>query len=110
MAFLLDAHDRELIAWQAVANAGISGSDAHGMRLEAVDIRFGSYYAPEVIEILSRQRKRLHSNENPHSYSPTRPDVMLHASFKPAIQWYVRSLRSSAIARASFHYPTPKPI
>lgn len=25
-AFLIDAHDREIIAWRAVANAGISGS------------------------------------------------------------------------------------
>ena len=53
MAFLLDAHDRELIVWQAVANAGIGGSDVHDMLLEAVNIRFGSYHAPEVIEILS---------------------------------------------------------
>ena len=34
-AFLIDAHDREIIAWRAVANAGISGSDVRDMLLEA---------------------------------------------------------------------------
>jgi transposase InsO family protein len=52
-AFLLDAHDREVIAWRAVANAGISGSDVRDMLLEAVEKRFGSYRAPEVVEVLS---------------------------------------------------------
>jgi putative transposase len=28
LAFIIDAHDREIIAWHAVANAGISGSIA----------------------------------------------------------------------------------
>jgi transposase InsO family protein len=52
-AFLLDAHDREVIAWRGVANAGISGSDVRDMLLEAVEKRFGSYHAPEVVEVLS---------------------------------------------------------
>jgi transposase InsO family protein len=52
-AFLIDAHDREIIAWRAVANAGISGSDVRDMLLEAVEKRFGTYRAPEVIEVLS---------------------------------------------------------
>ena len=42
-AFIIDAHDREIIAWRAVANAGISGSDVRGMMLEAVEKRFGGY-------------------------------------------------------------------
>ena len=52
-AFLIDAHDREIISWRAVANAGISGSDVCDMLLEAVEARFGEYRAPEVIEVLS---------------------------------------------------------
>ena len=40
-AFIIDAHDREIIAWRAVANAGISGSDVRDMMLEAVEKRFG---------------------------------------------------------------------
>ena len=52
-AFLIDAHDREIISWRAVANAGISGSDVRDMLLEAVEKRFGTHRAPEVIEVLS---------------------------------------------------------
>ncbi len=52
-AFLIDAHDREIISWRAVANAGICGSDVRDMLLEAVEKRFGTYRAPEVIEVLS---------------------------------------------------------
>jgi len=52
-AFLIDAHDREIISWRAVANAGISGSDVRDMMLEAVEKRFGTFRAPEVIEVLS---------------------------------------------------------
>lgn len=36
LAFIIDAFDREIIAWAAVANAGISGSDVRDMMLEAV--------------------------------------------------------------------------
>ena len=52
-AFLLDAHDREVIAWRAVANAGISGSDVRDMLLEDVKKRFDSYHAQETVEVLS---------------------------------------------------------
>ena len=44
-AFVIDAHDREIIAWRAVANAGIAGSDIRDMMLEAVEKRFGSLRA-----------------------------------------------------------------
>ncbi len=36
-AFAIDAHDREIIAWKAVANAGVSGSDVRDMMPEAVE-------------------------------------------------------------------------
>jgi putative transposase len=52
-AFVLDAHDREIIAWRATANAGISGSDIRDMMLEAVEARFGSLRAPNPVEWLS---------------------------------------------------------
>ena len=52
-AFIIDAHDREIIAWRAVVNAGISGSDIRNMMLEAVEARFGSYRAPHPVEMLS---------------------------------------------------------
>ena len=51
--FLIDAHDREIISWRAVVNAGISGSDVRDMLLEAVEQRFGTYQAPAPIELLT---------------------------------------------------------
>jgi putative transposase len=53
LAFIIDAFDREIIAWAAVANAGISGSDVRDMMLEAVEKRFGATRAPHAIEHLS---------------------------------------------------------
>ena len=52
-AFIIDAHDREIIAWRAVVNAGISGSDIRDIMLEAVERRFGGHRAPSVIEMLT---------------------------------------------------------
>ncbi len=40
LAFIIDAFDREIIAWTAVSGAGISGSDVRDMMLEAVEKRF----------------------------------------------------------------------
>lgn len=53
LAFLIDAHDREIISWRAVANAGISGSDVRDMMLEAVEQRFGTHRAPKQVEVLT---------------------------------------------------------
>ncbi len=51
--FIIDAHDREIISWRAVVNAGISGSDICDIMLEAVEARFGSYRTSHPIEMLS---------------------------------------------------------
>jgi len=53
VAFAIDAHDREIIAWTAVAGAGISGSMVRDMMLEAVEARFGSLRAPHGVEWLA---------------------------------------------------------
>jgi len=52
-AFIIDAHDREIISWRAVVKAGITGSDIRDIMLEAVERRFGGYRATSVIEMLS---------------------------------------------------------
>ncbi|WP_231580186.1 IS3 family transposase [Pseudorhodobacter wandonensis] len=52
-AFIIDAHDREIIDWCAVANAGISGSDVRDIMLAAVEARFGGHRAPHQVEMLS---------------------------------------------------------
>jgi putative transposase len=65
MAFIIDAFDREIIAWTAVSGAGISGSDVRDMMLEAVEKRFGSVRAPHPIEHLS-------DNGSPYTAKETR--------------------------------------
>ncbi|OHV78845.1 DDE-type integrase/transposase/recombinase, partial [Rhizobium sp. LCM 4573] len=65
LAFIIDAFDREIIAWAAVANAGISGSDVRDMMLEAVEKRFGVARAPHAIEHLS-------DNGSPYTARETR--------------------------------------
>ena len=52
-AFIINTHDREIIAWRAVVNAGISGSEIRDIMLEAVERRFGDHRVPSVIEMLS---------------------------------------------------------
>ena len=52
-AFIVDAHDREIIAWQAVAGAGISGSMVRDMMLEAVETRFAALRSPHLLEWLT---------------------------------------------------------
>jgi transposase InsO family protein len=52
-AFIIDACDREVIAWRAVANAGISGADVQDMLLEAVEAHFGGVRATQPVEVLS---------------------------------------------------------
>jgi transposase InsO family protein len=64
-AFVLDAHDREAIAWRAVVGAGISGSDIRDMMLEAVEKRFGAIRAPHRIDWLS-------DNGSPYTAAGTR--------------------------------------
>jgi putative transposase len=53
IVFVIDAHDREVLAWHAVAGAGISGSMVRDLMLEAVELRFGTTQAPHAIEWLS---------------------------------------------------------
>lgn len=65
MAFIIDAFDREIIAWTAVSGAGISGSDVRDMMLEAVERRFGSAPTPHPIEHLS-------DNGSPYTAKETR--------------------------------------
>lgn len=52
-AFIIDAHDREIISWCAVVNAGISGSDVRDMMLATVEARFGGHRAPHQVEMLT---------------------------------------------------------
>jgi transposase InsO family protein len=65
LAFIIDAFDREIIAWTAVSGAGVSGSEVRDMMLEAVERRFGAMRAPHPIEHLS-------DNGSPYTAKETR--------------------------------------
>lgn len=51
--FVIDACDREIIAWSAVANAGVSGEMVRDLMVAAVERRFGGTKTPHPIEWLS---------------------------------------------------------
>jgi putative transposase len=69
LAFIIDAHDREIIAWHAVAGAGISGSMVRDMMLEAVETRFAALQAPHALEWLT-------DNGSPYTAKATRDFAM----------------------------------
>ena len=68
-AFIIDAHDREIIAWHAIAGAGISGSMVRDMMLEAVETRFAALQAPHALEWLT-------DNGSPYTAKATRDFAM----------------------------------
>lgn len=53
IAFIIDAHDREIIAWHAVVGSGISGGMVRDMMLEPVERRFGALQSPAPLEWLT---------------------------------------------------------
>ena len=53
IAFIIDAHDREIIAWHAIVGSGISGGMVQDMMLEAVERRFGALQSPAPLEWLT---------------------------------------------------------
>ena len=90
-ASLIDAFDREIIAFVAVTGSGISGSDIRDMMLEAVEKRFGTTRAPHAIEHLS-------DNGSPYIARDTRGFAMalnLIPCFTP-----VRSPESNGMSEA----------
>jgi putative transposase len=91
LAFVIDAFDREIIAWTAVSGAGISGSDVRDMMLEAVENRFADLRAPHPIEHLS-------DNGSPYTAKDTR-DFATALNLMPCFT-PVRSPESNGMAEA----------
>jgi transposase InsO family protein len=91
LAFIIDAFDREIIAWTAVSGAGISGSDVRDMMLEAVEKRFADTRAPYPIEHLS-------DNGSPYTAKDTR-DFATALNLMPCFT-PVRSPESNGMAEA----------
>ena len=91
LAFIIDAFDREIIAWTAVSGAGNSGSDVRDMMLEAVEKRFADTRAPYPIEHLS-------DNGSPYTAKDTR-DFATALNLMPCFT-PVRSPESNGMAEA----------
>jgi transposase InsO family protein len=91
LAFIIDAFDREIISWAAVANAGISGPDIRDIMLEAVEKRFGTTRAPHAIE---------HLSDNGSAY--TARETRLFAQALNLIPWFtpVASPQSNGMSGA----------
>ena len=53
MLFVINACDREIIAWSAVADAGVSNEMMRDLMIAAVERRFGTARAPHRLEWLS---------------------------------------------------------
>ena len=53
VAFAIDTHDREVMAWVATAGAGISGEMVRDMMLECVERRFDAVRAPRPVQWLA---------------------------------------------------------
>ena len=82
------------MAWCAVANAGVSGSDVQDMMLEAVEARFGGIRAPHPVEMLS-------DNGSAYTARETRifaRQLGLKPCFTP-----VRSPQSNGVSEALVH-------
>ena len=91
IAFVIDAHDREIIAWRAVVGMGISGSQVRDLMLETVEKRFGTLRAPMPVEWLS-------DNGSPYTAKDTRDfatQLNLVSCFTP-----VASPESNGLAEA----------
>jgi putative transposase len=85
IVFVIDAHDREVLAWHAAAGTGISGSMVRDLMLEAVE--------------LSRQRQCLHRQRDARLRRCSRPGAVLHPGAEPGVERHCRSLRQNVQAR-----------
>ena len=99
LAFIIDAHDREIIAWHAVANAGISGSMVRDMMLEAVESRFAAIQAPHALEWLT-DNGSVYTAQETRAFATA---LNLVPCFTP-----IQSPESNGISEASSH-PQPLP-
>ena len=89
--FVLDACDREIIAWLALANAGISGEMVRDLMVAAVERRFASTKTPHPVEWLSDNGSAYIAADTAH----TATALGLHQLFTP-----VRSPQSNGMSEA----------
>lgn len=89
--FVIDACDREIIAWSAVAHAGVSGEMVRDLMVTAVERRFGEAKTPHPVEWLSDNGSAYIAKET----AQTATALGLRLAFTP-----VRSPESNGMAEA----------
>ena len=89
--FVIDACDREIIAWSAVAHAGVSGEMVRDLMIEAVERRFAGTRTPHPVEWLSDNGSAYIAKET----ATTATALGLKLAFTP-----VRSPESNGISEA----------
>ncbi|RWK28142.1 MAG: hypothetical protein E5X69_01710 [Mesorhizobium sp.] len=99
VAFIIDAHDRELIAWHAVGGSGISGSMIREIMLEAVESRFGALQAPTA-RMADGQWQCLHRQGDARLRHRAQSHCLLHAGPEPAVERHIRELRQNLQTRS----------
>ena len=105
VVFVIDAHDREIIAWHAVAGAGITGSMVRDLMLEAVESRFGAIQAPQPDRVALRQWQPLHRQGDHRLRRRPRPGALLHPGRQPGVERHRRGLRQNLQARLCSREP-----
>src|SRR5262245_27934652 len=93
IVFVIDAHDREVLAWHAVAGAGVSGSMVRDLMLEAVELRFATIQAPHAVEWLSDNGSPFTAKETLDSLPPS---AWCHASPRCTARSQTVSLKPSS--------------
>jgi transposase InsO family protein len=74
VAFAIDTHDREVMAWVATVGAGISGEIARAMMLECVERRFDVVRVPEPVLWLADNRSAYTAETVGHSVLSARSE------------------------------------
>ena len=112
LAFIIDAFDREIIAWTAVSGAGISGSDVRDMMLEAVEKRFADIRAPHPVEHLSDNGSPYTAKDivtavrvHPRLRGRSEPGALLHPGPQSGVERNGGSLRQNLQARLCSRAP-----
>jgi transposase InsO family protein len=99
VAFAIDTHDREVMAWVATVGAGISGEMVRDMMLECVESRFGAVRAPQPVPMARGQRLGLHRGRDRELRHRAEPRRLLHPGPQPRKQRRLRGPREDLQAR-----------
>jgi len=103
MALIIDAHDRETTAWQAVCGAGISGDMVRVVMLEAVEKRFAATRARGAP---LGQCQRPHLQGDPRLRTGAQPGALLHTRSQPGVKWpgrgFCQYLQTRLCSRENF--------